>query len=64
MSTAYVFVGAGFVIYVATTCEYTNNACAHFNDVKDSYLMVLPVAMGVITYWFADRSRSKKPEEQ
>lgn len=64
VSTAYVFVGAGFVIHVAVTCKYTSNGCAQFNDVKDSYLMVLPVATGVITYWFADRSRSKKPDEQ
>lgn len=26
---------------------------------KDIFLSVLPVATGIITYWFADRSRVK-----
>ena len=37
--------------------------CCGFTEAKDIFLAVLPVATGVITYWFADRSRGRKPRD-
>ena len=37
--------------------------CWGFTEAKDIFLAVLPVATGVITYWFADRSRGRKPSD-
>lgn len=50
----YVFIGAIILIIGALVCDDITAA-------KDVFLSVLPIATGVITYWFADRSRGKKP---
>ena len=36
--------------------------CDKPEDAKDVFLTILPVATRIVTYWFADRSRSKKPD--
>lgn len=64
LSAIYVFGGAAYLIRLAATCTYESNVCSQFEGVKDAYLLVLPVATGIITYWFAERSKSKKPDEQ
>ena len=55
LATGFVFIGSILLIIWCLICK-------QFNTAKDLFLTVLPVATGVITYWFADRSRGKKPE--
>lgn len=38
--------------------------CCGFASAKDIFLAVLPVATGVITYWFADRSRGREQDDK
>ena len=38
--------------------------CCGFTHAKDIFLAVLPVATGVITYWFADRSGGRKQNDR
>ena len=54
IAAGYVFIGAIILIIGALVCDNVTTA-------KDIFLSVLPIATGVITYWFADRSRGKKP---
>jgi len=56
-ATGYALLGALVLIIGAV-------ASGDINTGKDIFLAVLPVATGVITYWFADRSRGKKPNDQ
>ena len=55
LATGFVFIGSILLIIWCLICK-------QFDIAKDLFLTVLPVATGVITYWFADRSRGKKPE--
>ncbi len=54
IAAGYVFIGAIILVIGALVCK-------DFATAKDIFLSVLPIATGVITYWFADRSRGKKP---
>lgn len=55
LATGFVFMGSILLIIWCLACQ-------QFSIAKDLFLTVLPVATGVITYWFADRSRGKKPD--
>lgn len=48
-AAAYIFLGAPLLILV--NCEA---------DAEGTYQSVLPVAIGIVTYWFAERAREKK----
>lgn len=52
-ATGYAF--GGGVLLVALMAKWPNK----FTEAKELYLAILPIATGVITYWFATR----KPEE-
>ena len=54
----------GFVFLGATILIIWFLSCGKFTEAKDLFLAVLPVATGIITYWFADRSRAKKPNSE
>lgn len=60
-ATFYAFAGAlGLIIGL----WFADAAPAALDDIKDIFLTVLPVATGVITYWFATRQPSEsKPSE-
>ena len=54
IAAAFVFVGVAALMY------FEQDAVRR----KDIFLSILPVATGVITYWFADKSHSKSKAEK
>ena len=58
------YIATGFVFFGSATLILWLMYCKMFVQAKDLFLGVLPVATGIITYWFADRSRSKNPNDQ
>ena len=57
-ATIYAFVGSGILIASALWVDTLD--ATKLTTAKDVFMTVLPVATGIITYWFA----SRKPEEQ
>lgn len=57
IATGFVFLGSVLLI---TWCMFQGDR----DTAKDLFLAVLPVATGIVTYWFADRSRGKKPDSE
>ena len=63
LAAAFVF-GGGAVLVVVLGAGWVNAGDANVIAMKDVFMTVLPIATGVITYWFADRAASKRcPEE-
>ena len=57
ISAGFAFGGGGYLIYwTLTTDEFDQDK---FDAAKDLFMLVLPVATGVITYWFASRDKKK-----
>lgn len=52
----YAFGGGLFLLYLLF--EYKNERPEELDTVKDVFFAVLPVATGVITYWFATMERT------
>lgn len=61
IAAAYVFGGSTLLIG-ALWIDQLNDA--KLNIAKDIFMMVLPVATGVITYWFASRKPSETNQEE
>lgn len=59
IAAAYAFIGSGALIWWVLTTEDFNKD--KFDAAKDLFMLVLPVATGVITYWFASRDKKKEP---
>lgn len=59
IATGYIFGGLLLLIHGATTGMVQD---PFFGRVKDLYMVGVPIASGVIAFWFGDRSRGKKPE--
>ena len=57
LAAIYAFAGSGILIVAALS--FKNLDAAMLNAAKDLFMTVLPVATGIITYWFA----SRKPAE-
>ena len=56
MAAVYIFVGSAALIGFLWTID-ADDARADIS--KDIFMAVLPVATGVVTYWFANRSASQ-----
>ena len=41
----------------------TTTTSAMFGEAKDVFLATLPIATGILTYWFADRGATKGQDE-
>ena len=61
VATAYVFLGSAALI-AALWIDTLDSA--KLTVAKDVYMMVLPVATGIITYWFASRKPQESSESQ
>lgn len=55
---AYIFIGSIILMLYITFCTKKNNL-NNFQEVKDIFMLVLPVATGIITYWFSARSNQR-----
>ncbi len=53
---AFVFVG-GFLLMVAAGVGGLNGTS--FTNAKDVFMLILPIATGILTYWFAERTATK-----
>ena len=63
LAAAFVF-GGGAVLVLALGAGWVNAGDANVIAMKEVFMTVLPIATGVITYWFADRAASKRrPDE-
>ena len=62
LAAAFVF-GGGAVLVVVLGAGWVNAGDANVIAMKDVFMTVLPIATGVITYWFADRAASKRRPE-
>ena len=68
---AYVLLGGVMLMATAlfggettqTVDGVTTTTSAMFGEAKDVFLATLPIATGILTYWFADRSATKGREE-
>ena len=58
---AYVVLGG--VMLMATALYGGETAKAMFGEAKDVFLATLPIATGILTYWFADRGATKRRDE-
>ena len=59
----YAFVGSGALVLTALWANSID--AAKLTTAKDIFMTVLPVATGVITYWFASRkSEEQKPTNE
>ena len=57
--------GGGIFLMVAAGFGWLvdKNGNPAFTNAKDIFMMVLPIATGILTYWFAERAATKeKPE--
>ncbi len=62
IAAGFAFGGGGLLIYwILTTEEFDETK---FNAAKDLFMLILPVATGVITYWFASRDKKKDPSPE
>ena len=60
-----------WVTYAATFYAFGVGACLlflgdkkYFTEAKELYLSVLPIATGVITYWFASRQKAESSPDK
>lgn len=62
----YITYGAGIYLVVASGGLIASSFLAGdsdaFDNAKDIYLTTLPVATGILAYWFADRGATKRQE--
>ena len=58
-ATIYAFVGSGILIASALWADTLD--AAKLTTAKDVFMTVLPVATGIITYWFASRKSEEQP---
>ena len=58
---AYVVLGG--VMLMATALFGGETAKPMFGEAKDVFLATLPIATGILTYWFADRGATKGQDE-
>ena len=58
-ATIYTFVGSGILIASALWADTLD--AAKLTTAKDVFVTVLPVATGIITYWFASRKSEEQP---
>lgn len=58
----FVFIGGGALIILAALGNVNKEA---FTQVKDLLVIILPIASGILTHWYTDRSAKKpKPKEE
>ena len=62
LAAAFVF-GGGALLVLVLGAGWVKAGDANVTAMKDIFMTVLPIATGVITYWFADRAASKTSEE-
>ena len=58
---AYVILGG--VMLMATALFGGETGEEMFGEAKDVFLATLPIATGILTYWFADRGATKNRDE-
>ena len=62
----YITYGAGVYLVVASAgliaAAFLGEDAQAFDNSKDIFMATLPVATGILTYWFADRSATKRLE--
>ena len=62
----YITYGAGVYLVVASAgliaAAFLGEDADAFDNSKDIFMATLPVATGILTYWFADRSATKRLE--
>ena len=58
LAAIYTFIGSGILIGILLFGG--EGSANNFEDAKDLFMLVLPVATGVITYWFASRPKSEE----
>ena len=62
LAAAFVF-GGGALLILVLGAGWVEAKDANVTAMKEIFMTVLPIATGVITYWFADRAASKAREE-
>ena len=63
LAAIFVF-GGGALMVLALGADWVKADKANVIAMKEVFMTILPIATGVITYWFADRAASKaRPEE-
>lgn len=55
----YIFVGSAVLIALILTGDLKDD---NFDNVRELFTLVLPIATGVVTYWFATRSQGRAGE--
>ena len=63
LAAAFVFLGGALMIY-AFGAGWVEDNTTNATAMKDIFMTILPVATGVITYWFADRTASKARDKE
>ena len=60
LAAAYVFIGTPILCYLLFNhaTDTDGNAVPGIDEAKDLFLMVLPIASGILGYWFATRGGS------
>ena len=58
ISAIFVF-GGGALMILALGADWVKAEKANVIAMKEIFMTILPIATGVITYWFADRAASK-----
>lgn len=62
LAAIFVF-GGGALMILALGADWVKADKANVVAMKEVFMTILPIATGVITYWFADRAASKTREE-
>ena len=62
LAAAFVF-GGGALLVLVLGAGWVKAGDANVVAMKEVFMTVLPIATGVITYWFADRAASKPRED-
>lgn len=62
LAAAFVF-GGGALMVLALGAGWVQASDVNVVAMKEVFMTVLPIATGVITYWFADRAASKARQE-
>ena len=61
LAAGFVF-GGGALLVLALGAGWVKAGDANVIAMKEVFMTVLPIATGVITYWFADRAATKRLE--
>lgn len=62
MAAGFVFLGGGAFVFVLIRTGDIDDT--RLRDAKDLFMTILPIATGIVTYWFGNRTATKADKDK